>query len=77
MMANNNQPDSGWSGRGDVRVEVPWARSAWGDAITLYGASNGTAKRNRNEIHHGLKWPPIDQFTHNSQPKTGGHNGEE
>jgi hypothetical protein len=27
MMANNNQPDSGRSGRGDVRAEVRWAGS--------------------------------------------------
>ncbi len=45
MMANNNQPDSGRNGRGDVRAEARWAGSMWGDAITSYGASNGVAKK--------------------------------
>jgi hypothetical protein len=29
-------------------------------------------QKNQYEIHHGLKWLPIDHFTHNNQPKTGG-----
>ena len=38
MMANNNQPASGRSDRGDVRAEACWVGSMWGDTITSYGA---------------------------------------
>ena len=46
MMANNIQPASGRSGRGDVRAEARWAGSLWGDTMTSYGASNGVAIKN-------------------------------
>jgi hypothetical protein len=30
-----------------------------------------------NIIHLSLKWPPINYFTHNNQPETGGRGGGE
>jgi hypothetical protein len=34
-------------------------------------------QKNQYEKHHGIKWPPIDHFAHNNQPKTGGRDGGE
>ena len=34
-------------------------------------------KINENEIQHGLTWPPINEFLHNNQPKTGSRDGED
>ena len=30
---------------------------------------------NGHEIHHGLRYPHIDEFTHNNQPKIGATEG--
>ena len=77
MMADNNQHGVGGSDKGDVRAEARWAGSVWGDLVSLFGASNRATKINKHEIHHGLRWPPPNEYTHNNQPKTGDHNGGE
>jgi hypothetical protein len=46
-----------------------------GDVVPLFGASNGAAKNKKIKIHHGLRWPPIDDLLCNNQPKTGFHDG--
>jgi hypothetical protein len=31
-------------------------------------------KNIKYKIHRGLKWPPVDDYQHNNQPKTGSRN---
>ena len=45
--------------------------------IELYGVIQILRKINENEIQHGLTWPPINDFLHNNQPKTGSRDGED
>ena len=50
-----------------------------GDVVLLFGASNGGKQQQKLKDGPGLghRRLPIEHFTHNNQPKTGGHNGEE
>ena len=49
-------------------MEAQWARSVWGET---------GQKRKNIEYRKGFKWPPVDEFKHNNQPKTDGHDGGE
>ena len=66
-MANNNQPKVGRSGRLDVISERVGVGSTGGCMVQSFGAAN--------KIHRGLRWPPIDAFVLNNQPKTVGRDG--
>ena len=58
------------------RTEIlAYVRSACGDTVPSFGAVNAMTKRKIYKIRCGLRWPPINDNTHNNQPKTGGHNG--
>jgi hypothetical protein len=48
-----------------------------GVVVPLFGASNGgeQQKKLRDGLGLGHRRPPIKNFTHNNQPKTGGRNG--
>jgi len=75
MMQRNNQPRVGVSDRLDAGEEACWSGSAGGDTIQSFGAANGATKNKKNNLHRGLRLPPINNNTHNNQPKTGGRNG--
>ena len=75
MMQRNNQPRVGISDRLDAGEEACWSGSAGGDTIQSFGAANGATKNKKNNLHRGLRLPPINNNTHNNQPKTGGRNG--
>ena len=47
-----------------------------GDVVPLFVASNGATKKERWAAR-GHRRPPIEHFTHNNQPKTGGRDGGE
>ncbi len=55
-----------WEGcwRGDRLV-----LSVWGGVIASIWAAIRTMKKNEIILHLGLRWPSIDYFTHNNQPK--------
>ena len=40
-----------------------------GDTILLFGGAYRAIKKKYNKIQHGLRWPPIDDNTHNNLPK--------
>ena len=67
IMANNNQPKVGSSSRLDVISERVGVGSTGGCMVQSFGAAN--------KIHRGLRWPPIDAFVLNNQPKTVGRDG--
>ncbi len=48
-----------------------------GGVVPLFGASNGSKrqKKYRDGLGLGHRWPPIENFTHNNQPKTGSRDG--
>ena len=58
-------------------------QSGWGGGARGGTPSNRLGRRierqkiNENEIQHGLTWPPINDFLHNNQPKTGSRDGED
>ena len=47
-------------------------RTCGGCTVQSFGVANGIMKNKLIKIHCGLRWPPIDDFTHNNQPKTVG-----
>ncbi len=46
-----------------------------GDVVPLFVTANGAVKNKKNEIHCGLRRPPIDDLLCNNQPKTGFRDG--
>jgi hypothetical protein len=66
---SNNQIGFGGRGGRDVGEEVRLVLSMWGDVIASIWAAIRTMKKNEIIIHLGLRWPSIDYFTHNNQPK--------
>ena len=45
-------------------------KSVWGPVIALIWVEIQTMKKKIYIIQLGLRWPPIDYFTHNNKPKT-------
>jgi hypothetical protein len=66
---HNNQIVIGGRGGRDVEEEVRPVWGAGGDAIASIWSAIRTTKKNEIIIHPGLRWPPIDCFTPNNQPK--------
>jgi hypothetical protein len=74
IMISNNQPIVGGSGRGDVWVEARGWESVWGDTVPSFGVTIQTMKKIYMQYTVAFGWPPIDNGSHNNQPKIGVHN---
>jgi hypothetical protein len=66
---SNNQIGVGGHGGRDVGEEARLVWSMWGDVIASIWGAIQMMKKNKIIIHLGLRWPSIDYFTHNNQPK--------
>ena len=77
MMQRNNQPKVGGSSRWYVIAERVGGGARGGTPSNRLGRRIERQKINENEIQHGLTWPPINEFLHNNQPKTGSRDGED
>jgi hypothetical protein len=42
---------------------------------SVWGVELSDKKIYKHEIHHGLRWPSINNGSHNNQPKTGSRDG--
>ena len=71
----NNQPSVGISGGRESGEVARGGWSAWGNAVPLFGMSNGAMQNNEYKIHGGKNWLPIGGPKHNNQPRTGGRDG--
>ena len=78
MGGHNNQPKSVINGEGGVREETRPGRNVLGSLSHCLGRQmEASDEKNIDGLGPGCRRPPIENFTHNNQPKTGGHNGED
>jgi hypothetical protein len=75
---HNIQLGVGGRGRRDVREEAHGVLECVGGWRPIVGGNKFDAKKISNKkIHFDLRRPPVNEFTHNNQPKTGADNGGE
>jgi hypothetical protein len=75
MWGHNNQPKVVINGEGGVGEETGPGRNVWGTLYYCLGHQMERQKIKKIKIHHGLRWPPINDLLCNNQPKTGFHDG--
>ncbi len=74
----DNQPKVGVSGEGIIIEEMRSRRNVWGGRrINVWGGKSSGNKIKKMKYTVAFGWPPIDNGSHNNQPKTGVHDGGE
>jgi hypothetical protein len=74
----NNQPILGVSGEGIIIEETQLWRNVWGGRrINVWGWQIKRQKNKKMKYTVAFGQPPIDNGSHNNQPKTGIRNGGE
>jgi hypothetical protein len=63
MKKHKNQPVIKDCCRSDVGEMACGGWTAGGGVVPLFGAENEATKNISDKIHHGLRWPPIDNNT--------------
>ena len=76
MGGHNSQPKVVVNGEGGVREEMRPGRNVWGSLSYCLGRRmEASDKKKKDGLGPGHRRPPIGNFTHNNQPKTGGRDG--
>jgi hypothetical protein len=74
----NHQPKVGVSGEGIIIEEPQSQRNVWGGCrIIVWGWQIERQKNKKNKYTVAFGRPPIDNSSHNNQPKTSIHDGGE